>query len=126
MKFVDSSAVRPMERGFENNLSRGIALRHVKASSGLVLAKDIGDTVIADAVPCTEVRVCVVIEGAPTDAAGVLRVGGELIVNPRVAQGMLALAFVVVGRLRRKSMTDKPRYSGTWDDSAASKENRSR
>ena len=38
---------------------------------------------------------------------GVLRIGGELIVDARVAQGVFALALVVVGGLGGEGVADK-------------------
>src|ERR1700740_1781720 len=98
-------AVGPMERRFENNLLRRIALRFVESRSRLGLAEDIGNTVIADAVARAEVRVRVVIERAPADATGILRVGCQLIVNPRMTQSVLAMPFIVIGCLCREGMT---------------------
>src|SRR6185437_6935415 len=70
-----------------------------EAGGGLGLAEDVGDAVIADAVAGTEIGVGVVVEGAPSDAAGVLRIGGQLVVDAGVAQRVLALALVIVGGL---------------------------
>ena len=78
-------AVGPVECGFEDDLFGGIALRLVEAGGRLGLAEDVGDAVVADAVAGAEVGVRVVVEGAPADTAGVLRVGGELIVDAGVA-----------------------------------------
>jgi hypothetical protein len=84
-------------RGFEHDLLVGIALRFVETSSGLQLAENVRNSVVADAIATAEISVRVVVERAPTEAAGELRVGGDLIVNARVAKGMLAQAIGVVG-----------------------------
>jgi len=64
-------------------------------------AEDIGDAVIADAVAGAEISVRVVVEGAPADATGILRIGSKLVVNARVAQGVFRQAstwsMVLVG-----------------------------
>jgi len=57
--------------------------------------------VVADVVAGTEVRVRVVIESAPANTAGVLRIRSELIVDACVAQRVLTLALIVVDRLAR-------------------------
>src|SRR5258707_1203294 len=97
-------AVGPVKRGLENNLLRWIALRLVESCRGLGLAKDVGNTVIADAVARAEVGMRVVVERAPADPARILRIGCQLIVDPRMTQGVLALPFVVIGCLRREGM----------------------
>ena len=74
-----------MEGGFEDDLFFGIALRFVKGTGRFRFAEDVGDAVEADAVAGTEVRVRVVVEGAPADAAGVARIGRELVVDAGVA-----------------------------------------
>ena len=96
-----------MEGRLEDDLFGGVALRFVEASGGLGLAEDVGDAVVADAVAGAEVGVGVVVEGAPADAAGVLRVGGDLVVDAGVAQGVLALALVVVGGLGGERVADE-------------------
>jgi hypothetical protein len=63
--------------------------------------------VIADAIAAAEISVRVVVERAPTETTGELRVGGDLIVNPRVATGVLAQSIGVVGRMCRKGVLDK-------------------
>src|SRR5437764_2798813 len=93
-----------MKSGLENDFFVRIALRLVEAGGGLGLAEDVGDAVVADAVPGAEVRMGVVIECAPADAAGILRTGRELVVYARVAQGVLALALVVIGGLGGKGV----------------------
>src|SRR6202044_945089 len=79
----------------------------IESACRFEFAKNIRHAVVADAIAGTEIGVGVVVEGAPTDAAGVLRIGGELIVNTRVTQGMFALALIVVGGLSGKSVPDK-------------------
>src|SRR4249919_2085835 len=86
-------ATCPVEGGFEDNFFGGIALRFVKTGGGLGFAENIGDAVIADAIAGAEVAVSVVVEGAPADAAGVLRIGGELVVDARVAHGVFGGAL---------------------------------
>ena len=53
----------------------------------------------------TEVRMRVVVEGAPSNTTGILRIGRELIVDAGMAQRVLALAFVVVGGFGGISVT---------------------
>ncbi len=86
----DSSLARPVERRLQHDLFVRVALRFVKARGGFRLAENIGDAVVADAVARAEIRVGVVVEGAPADAAGVLRIRRELIVNARMAQRVFA------------------------------------
>jgi hypothetical protein len=88
-----------VKRRHEHDFFVGIALRAVEAGGRLGLAEDIGDAVIADAVAGAEVRVGVVVEGAPADAAGVLRIGGQLVVNARMAQRVFAQPLDVVDGL---------------------------
>ena len=92
-------AARPVEGWHEDDLFFRVALRAIETGGRLGLAEDVSNAVIADAVAGAEVVVSVVVEGAPADAAGVLRVGGQLIVDTRVADGVLAEAFDVVDGL---------------------------
>ena len=57
--------VGPVEGWLEDDLFGGIALRFVEAGSGLGLAEDVSDAVVADTVAGAEVSVGVVVEGAP-------------------------------------------------------------
>ena len=100
-------AARPVEGGFEDDLFRGIALRLVEAGGGFVLAEDVGDTVVAEAVARAEVGMGVVVEGAPADAARILRIRRKLVVNAGVTKCVLALALVVVGGLGWVGVADK-------------------
>jgi hypothetical protein len=63
--------------------------------------------VVADTIAGTEVGMRVVVEGAPADAAGILRIGGKLIVDPCVTQSMLALALVVISRFGGEGMSNE-------------------
>src|SRR6266571_2295113 len=92
-------AASPVEGGLDDDFFLGIALRFVETGSGLGFAENVGDAVIADAVAGTEIGVSVVIEGAPADAAGVLRIGSKLIVNARVAQRVFGQALDLVDGL---------------------------
>ncbi len=107
VKPTDSSLRAQWNAGSSTIFFGGIALRFVEAGGGFGLAEDIGDAVIADAVAGAEVGMRVVVEGAPADAAGVLRIGGELVVNARVAKGVLALALIVVGGLGGEGVADE-------------------
>jgi len=100
-------AACPVECRFEHNLFCWIALRFVEAGGKLGLAEDVGDAVIADAVAGSEVVVRVVVEGAPSDAARVLRIRRDLVVNARMAQRVLAQPLDVVGGLCRESVADE-------------------
>ena len=100
-------AARPVEGWLQHNLFLRIALRLVESGRGLGLAEDVRDAVVADAVARAEVAVGVVVEGAPADAAGVLRIGGQLVVNARVAQGVFAQALDVVDGLGGVGVADK-------------------
>ena len=84
-------------------------MRLVEAGGRLGLAEDVRDAVVADAVAGAEVGVRVVVEGAPADAARVLRIGGKLIVDARMAQRVLALPLVVVGGLGGIGVADELR-----------------
>ena len=96
-----------MEGGHQDDLLIGVALRAVEAGGGLGLAEDVGDAVVADAVAGAEVAVGVVIEGAPADAAGVLRIGGQLIVDAGVADGVFAQPLDVVDGLGGIGVADE-------------------
>ena len=100
-------AVGPVERWFEDNLNGWITLRFVKPCSRLRFTKDICNAVIANSITRPEVRMCVVVKRAPPNAAGILRIGSQLIMDPRVSQGMLSLPFVIIGCLGWKGMSDK-------------------
>jgi hypothetical protein len=63
--------------------------------------------VVADAVAGAEVRVGVVVEGTPADAAGILRIGRELVMDASMAKGVLAVPFVVVGGFCREGVVDE-------------------
>ena len=62
---------------------------------------------VADAIARTEIPVRVVIEGAPADAASVLRIGSQLIVNASMTHGMLREALDLINRLGRVGVPDK-------------------
>ena len=98
---------RPVECGLEDDLLFGVALRFVEAGGGLGLAEDVGDAVITDAIAAAEVGVRVVVEGAPADASGELWIGGDLVMNASVADGVLALTVGVVGGARGKGVADE-------------------
>lgn len=82
-------------------------MRFVKSGSWLGLAEYISDAVVTNAVARAEISVRVVIEGAPADAAGILRIGSELVVDASVAQRMLGEAFYLVDGLRGIGVPDK-------------------
>ena len=96
-----------MERGFKHDLFGRIALRFVESRSRFRLAENVGDTVIANAVAGAEITMGVVIEGAPADAACVLRVRGKLVMDAGVAQRVLGQAFHVVDGFSGISMSDE-------------------
>src|SRR5271163_5170020 len=103
-----------MKGGVENNLHGGIALRSIEARGRLRLAKDIGDTVVADPVAGAKVGVRIVVKGAPSNPAGVLRIRGKLIVDPSVAQGMFPLTLIVVCRLGGVGMANEFSVKVEW------------
>ena len=74
-------AARPVECGLKHDFFRRIALRFIESRSRFGFAEDVGDAVIADAVAGAEIAVGVVVESAPADAARILRIGGELVVD---------------------------------------------
>jgi hypothetical protein len=92
-------AARPMKRRFEHNFLGRIALRFVEPRCRLWFAEYISDTVITDAVAGPEICMRVVIEGAPANAAGILRIGRKLVVDAGVTQGVLGEAFHLVDGL---------------------------
>src|SRR6185312_1322455 len=100
-------SARPMECGFEYDLFSRVALRFIEARRGLGFAEHIGNAVVADAISGAEVGVGVVVEGAPADPPGVLRIGCKLIVDSGMAQCMLALPLIIVRRLGGIGMADK-------------------
>ena len=67
-------APRPMKCRLEDHLFRGIALRLVETSRRFGLAEHVGHTVIADAIAGAKISVRVVVEGAPANASGILRI----------------------------------------------------
>src|SRR6202043_1234396 len=85
----------------------GIALCLIESSGWLWFAKDVGDTVVADAVARSEVGVGVVVECAPPDAPGILRIRGKLVVNARMVQRVFALPLIIVGGLGGKRVPHK-------------------
>jgi len=98
-----------MESGNENHFFRRIALRTIESRRRFGFAEDVGYAVIADAVSRSKVGMGVVVECAPADSSGVLRIGGELIVNTRVADGVFRLALYRVDALGGISVADKLR-----------------
>src|SRR6185437_3111182 len=98
-----------MESGLQNNLFGRVALRLIESRGGLGLTEDIHHPVIADAVARAKVRMRIVVKRAPSNATRILRIGRQLIMNPCVAQSMLTLPFVVVGRLGWKCVPDELR-----------------
>ena len=100
-------ASRPMERGFEHDLLRGIALRLVEPGGGLGFAENVGDPVIADAIAGAKITVRVVVESAPADAAGILRIGRQLVVDAGVAQRVFGKALHLVDGLGRIGVADE-------------------
>src|SRR5450631_2823534 len=103
----------PMEGGHENNFLRRIALRTIEPRSRLGFAEDVRNAVITDAVARSKVGVGVVVERAPPNAAGILRIGSELIVHTRVADCMLCLPLHSVDALGRIGVTDELRVQIT-------------
>jgi hypothetical protein len=65
---------RPVEGGLEHHFFGGIALRFVESCRRFRFPEDVRHSVITDAVPGTEIGMRVVVEGAPPNTAGVLRV----------------------------------------------------
>ena len=100
-------AACPMEGGLQHNFILRLALRLVEPGSRLRLAEHIGDAVVANAVARSEVAMRVVIECAPANAAGVLRIGGELVVNARVPQRVLSQALHLVNCFGRVGMPNE-------------------
>src|SRR5271169_94215 len=96
-----------MECRFENDFFLGLALRFVKARSRFGLTENVADAVVADTVAGAEIGMRVVVEGAPANAARVLRARGELIVHPGVADGVLTQAFKAIEAFRRISVADE-------------------
>ncbi len=96
-----------MERRLEHDFFRGIALRLVEARRWLGLAENVGDAVIADAIAGAEVSVSVVVKGAPADAAGVLRVRSQLVVDAGVAHRVFGEALHLVDGLGGIGVPDK-------------------
>src|SRR5215813_7698032 len=98
---------RPDEAGLQHNLFTRITLRCVKAGGGLGQTEDVAYTVEAHAVAGTKVVMRVVVEGAPTDAARVLRIRSQLIVYSRMPQRVLGQAFGVVVWFGNEGMADE-------------------
>src|SRR5580704_7133289 len=98
-----------MECWLENDLVLRIALRFVETRSRLGLAENVADPVVADAIAGAKVRMRVVVEGAPADAARILRVRRKLIVHARVANRVLAQPLQAVDGLGRIRMSDELR-----------------
>ena len=99
-----------MKGGHQDDLLVGIALRTIETCGGLGLAEDVGDAVIADAVAGAKVAVGVVVEGAPANAPSILRIGGQLVVRARVAQGVFAQPLDVIDGLGGKGVARRIRY----------------
>ena len=93
--------------GLQAAATRDGALRFVKAGGWLWLPENVDDAVVANSVAAAKIGVRVVIESAPTDAARVLRVGGQLIVNTRMAHGVLGQALDLVNRFGGIGVPDK-------------------
>jgi len=79
----------------EDNLFIRIALRTIESSRWLGLAEDVRDAVVADTVTGAEIGMSVVVEGAPADASGILRVGCQLVVYARMANSVFALPLIL-------------------------------
>src|SRR5271169_6438366 len=90
---------RPMKRRFQHNLFGWVALRLVESRGWLWFSEDVGDTVIANSIAGAEIAVRVVIEGAPSDTAGILRIRGQLIVDARMSDRVLGKPFDLVDGL---------------------------
>src|SRR5579871_3589960 len=88
-----------MKCRFEDNFLCRIALRFVEARGGLGLAEDIGDAVVTNAIPRTEVAVSVVVESTPADATSILRIRSKLVVNSSMADRVLGQTLDLVDRL---------------------------
>ena len=92
---------RPAEGGFQHNFLPRVALRFVKTRGGLGLAENVSHAVVTNAVAGAEVEMGVVVESAPADAAGVLRIRGELVVGAGVTQSVFSKPFGIVKGLGR-------------------------
>lgn len=89
-------------------LSR-IAPRFIESCSRFRLTEDIHNSVITDAVACDKARMSIVVKCAPPNTACILWIGRQLIVDLCMAEGMLPLPLVIIGRLRWEGMPDKLR-----------------
>ena len=100
-------ASRPVECRFEHDFFGRVTLRLVETGSGFRLAEDVSNTVITDAVARSEIAMCVVVERAPANAARVLRIRRQLIVNAGMPHRVLRKPFGVVDCLGRKGVAHK-------------------
>src|SRR5258708_12208216 len=98
-----------MKGWLHHNLLRGIALRFVKPRGRLRFSKYVGDAVITDSIARAEIAMGVVVECAPTNAAGVLRIGRKLVMHPSMTNRMFGEAFHLVDGLRRVGLAHKLR-----------------
>src|ERR1700756_5280052 len=98
---------RPMKCGLEYDFFRRIALRSVETGGRLWLPEDVGDAVVADSVARAEISVRVVVEGAPADAARILWIRRQLVMDARVAQGVFREAFDLIDGFRGIGVPDE-------------------
>src|SRR5262249_15041496 len=107
-------ARRPVYRRLQHDLFGRLALRAIEPGGPLGFAEDIHYAVITDPVTRAEVAMSVVVERAPGDAARVLRIGGELIVDTRVPERVLHQPVSVVYRLGVVSVADEFSVQISW------------
>ena len=100
-------ASRPMKCRLKHYFFLGIALRFVEPGCRFGLAKNVGYAVVTNPIPGAKISMGVVVEGAPANAPGVLRIGGKLVMDAGVAQRMFGKSLHLVDRLGWICMTDK-------------------
>jgi hypothetical protein len=92
----------PEEGRLEDDLLGGITLRAVDRRGGLGHPEHVRDPVVAHAVARTELRMGVVVERAPAEAAGDAWIGVDGVQDRRVQQGVVLGALDVVVPLGRE------------------------
>src|SRR5450755_1374851 len=107
-----------MKRRFQHDFLRRVALRFVESCGGLGFSEHIRDAVITNTIARTKVAVRVVVEGAPANTAGILRIGGKLVMDAGVTQRMLGQALHLVDGLSEPSILFHNNHDGTFTDTA--------
>src|SRR5689334_22176471 len=96
-----------MKRRFEHDFFRRVALRFVESGCGFRFTKNVSHAVITDAIAGTEITVRVVVKSTPSNATGILRTRGNLVMDAGMPQSVLDQPLYIIDGFSWKGVPDK-------------------